>query len=162
MTVLPPLDEYDMGAPEGWCPIERTLELIGTNSAMVLLREVFYGVHRFDDLTRRAGVTESIAAKRLQQLVDGGLLARSPYREAGQRTRHEYLLTERGRELYPIVVALMRFGQGLPHEHQTKISMAHVDCGADIAPEVRCAAGHVVPIDETVVQVVTLAGKPVR
>jgi DNA-binding HxlR family transcriptional regulator len=161
MTVLPPLDEYDRGAPEGWCPLERTLELIGTYSAMVLLREVFYGVRRFDDLTRRAGVTESIAAKRLQQLVEGGLLDRSPYREQGQRTRYEYVLTERGRELYPIVVALMRFGSGLPHEHKTRVSLTHADCGAEIVPEVRCAAGHEVPICEAVAQVVTLTGKPV-
>jgi DNA-binding HxlR family transcriptional regulator len=161
MTVLPPLDDYDRSAPDGWCPLERTLELIGTYSAMVLLREVFYGVRRFDDLTRRAGVTESITAKRLQQLVEGGLLDRSPYREQGQRTRYEYVLTERGRELYPIVVALMRFGAGLPHEHKTRISLTHADCGAEIVPEVRCAAGHEVPIGEAVAQVVTLTGKPV-
>src|SRR3954447_14636816 len=78
------------------CPIDRTLQVVGSRSAFLLLREAFYGATRFDDLVRLTGFTDAVAAKRLKELVDHGLLERRPYREPGQRTRHEYVLTRSG------------------------------------------------------------------
>ena len=98
MKLSGPLADRDRWTIGDWCPMERALELIGTHSAMVLLREAFFGGRRFDDLARRAGVTEQIAARRLRQLVDPGLPAKQPYQQPGQRTRYEYVLTERGRD----------------------------------------------------------------
>ena len=81
------------------CSIERALELVSTRSALLLMREAFYGVNRFDELTARAGISEPVAAARLKELVADGLLVREPYREPGQRTRSAYHLTEKGAEL---------------------------------------------------------------
>lgn len=76
---------------EGWvaerCPIARTLEVVSTKSAFLILREAFYGTTRFDDFAKRAQVSDPVAAARLSELVEEGLLAREPYQEPGQRTR---------------------------------------------------------------------------
>ena len=77
-----------------FCPIERALDTIGTRSALVLLREAFWGTRRFEDFANRAGITEQMAAKRLKQLVDAGVLTKQPYRTPGQRTRYEYVMRQ--------------------------------------------------------------------
>src|SRR5687767_6085062 len=92
------------------CPVDRTLQLVGNRTALLLLREVFYGTSRFDSLVKRVGVTEAVAAQRLRELVDVGVLAKEPYREPGQRTRHAYVLTEAGHDLLPVVLALLEWG----------------------------------------------------
>jgi DNA-binding HxlR family transcriptional regulator len=132
--------------------MEHALQLIGTHSAMVLLREVFFGGRRFDELARRAGVTEQIAAKRLRQLVDAGLLEKQPYQEPGQRTRYEYVLTERGRNLYPVLVSLIEFGKLLQGE-SSAMELVHEGCGAAVVPQVRCTAGHDVSPTDSLIRV---------
>ena len=86
------------------------MDAIGNRVSMLLIREAFYGTTRFDDFATRVGVTQASAASRLRQLTDLGVLERRPYREAGQRTRHEYVLTEMGQDLLPTIVALMQWG----------------------------------------------------
>jgi DNA-binding HxlR family transcriptional regulator len=152
MNLSGPLADRDRWTVADWCPMERALQLIGTHSAMVLLREAFFGGRRFDDLARRAGVTEQIAAKRLRQLVEAGLLAKQPYRQPGERTRHEYVLTERGRELYPVLVSLIEFGKRLQGESST-MELVHEGCGAPVVAQVRCAAGHDVSLSDADVQI---------
>jgi DNA-binding HxlR family transcriptional regulator len=152
MNLSGPLADRDRWTVADWCPMERALQLIGTHSAMVLLREAFFGGRRFDDLARRAGVTEQIAAKRLRQLVEAGLLAKQPYRQPGERTRHEYVLTERGRELYPVLVSLIEFGKRLQGESST-MELVHEGCGAPVVAQVRCAAGHDVSLSDANVQI---------
>lgn len=131
--------------------MEHALTLIGTHSAMVLLREAFFGGSRFDDLARCAGVTEQIAAKRLRQLVDAGLMEKRPYQEPGQRTRYEYALTDRGRELFPVLISLIEFGRTLQGE-SSAMELIHEGCGAAVIPEVRCTAGHQVSLADTAVR----------
>ena len=80
----------------GECPIEETMSVLGTKSAMLIMREAYYGTTRFDDFARRVGITKAAAAARLSELIDLGLLTRRPYRDPGQRTRDEYVLTEAG------------------------------------------------------------------
>ncbi|WP_328492009.1 helix-turn-helix transcriptional regulator [Streptomyces sp. NBC_00414] len=145
--------DRDAWTATGWCAVERSLESIGTRSAMMLVREAFYGGRRFDELVRRTGLAETVASKRLRQLVTDGLMERRPYREPGTRTRHEYVLTDRGRALFPLFVALMRWGQTADGE-QRGVDLVHADCGALLVPSVHCEAGHDVPIEETVVRLV--------
>jgi len=131
------------------CSIGRAMGIIGTRSAMLLMREAFYGTRRFDDFATRVGITEAVAAKRLRELVDAGLLQRAPYREPGQRTREEYLLTPMGRDLVPAALALMQWGDTyLADQPGGPLALRHRECGADVAVEVRCSAGHDVPLDE--------------
>ncbi|MGW6442214.1 winged helix-turn-helix transcriptional regulator [Lentzea sp. NPDC055074] len=109
MRMNGPLAALDQWQPEG-CSIAKALDVVGTKSAMLLLREAFYGTTRFDGFVRRVGITEAVAAKRLKELVEAGLLEKRPYQEPGARTRFEYVLTEKGRALLPVVVALMQWG----------------------------------------------------
>jgi DNA-binding HxlR family transcriptional regulator len=111
------------------CGIDRTMQLIGNRTAMLLLREAFHGATRFDSLHKRVGVTEAVAAQRLKELVAAGVLTKEPYREPGQRTRHEYLLTEAGHALLPVVVGLLEWGGRY---------------AAPVHAQIRCEAGHLV------------------
>ena len=104
MTVLQgPLADRDAWSAIGKCPIEKTMGLVGTKSAMLIMREAFYGTTRFDDFARRVGITKAATSARLSELVDAGLLEKQPYREPGQRVRDEYVLTEAGTEFMPVV-----------------------------------------------------------
>lgn len=109
MQMSGPLAALDKWQPER-CSIALALDVIGTRSALLLLREAFYGTTRFDGFVRRVGITEAVAAKRLKELVDAGLFDKQPYREPGARTRYEYVLTEAGSALLPVIVALMQWG----------------------------------------------------
>ncbi|WP_370246641.1 winged helix-turn-helix transcriptional regulator [Nocardioides sp.] len=134
-------------APGDRCPIDRTLRVVGNRSAFLLLREVFYGTTRFDDLVRLTGLSEAVAAKRLKELLDHGLLTRTPYRVEGQRTRHEYVLTDAGRDLLPVLLALAQWGR----EHvapRTGPVPHHEDCGAEVSVTFCCAQGHHVSQDD--------------
>jgi DNA-binding HxlR family transcriptional regulator len=141
------------------CSVDRALGVVGTRSALLLMREAYYGTRRFDDFAARVGVTEAVASARLRELVEAGLLTREPYREPGQRTRHEYVLTEMGRDLAPAALALMQWGDHwLAGPEGPPLALSHAGCGAQVAVEVRCAAGHDVPLSE----VAASATRPAR
>ena len=101
------------------CSIARTLELVGEKWSLLVLREVFSGVRRFDDLRRRTGAPRQVLSARLTTLVEAGVLRRHPYQEPGQRTRYEYRLTAAGMDLYPVLVSLMRWGDPVSYTHLT-------------------------------------------
>src|SRR5450755_2763801 len=124
------------------CSIRRALEIAGTRSALIILREAFYGTTRFDDFAERAGVSEPVAAARLRELVAAGLLTREEYREPGQRSRLAYQLTEQGADLFPVLAALMRWGDRWLSPTGGPIGLRHRDCGEPVELELRCAAGH--------------------
>jgi DNA-binding HxlR family transcriptional regulator len=135
----------------GWsadrCSIARTLEVVGTRSAFLLLREAFYGATRFDELAQRAQISEPSAAARLKELVDHGLLERVPYQEPGQRRRDGYALTEKGADLLPVLTALMQWGDRWLDD-AGYLELRHRGCGAPVQVELRCAEGHAVAGDE--------------
>jgi DNA-binding HxlR family transcriptional regulator len=125
------------------CSIAGTLAVIGEKWTLLVLRDAFMGVRRFEDLQRRTGAPREVLTRRLARLVDAGLLRRVPYQEPGRRTRDEYRLTESGIALYPILVAITHWGdEHLPHPDGIAMEMRHRDCGEPIALELRCAAGH--------------------
>jgi DNA-binding HxlR family transcriptional regulator len=130
---------------DGWsadrCSIAAALDVVGTRAAFLILREAFYGATRFDEFARRAGVSEPVAAARLRELVAAGLLEREDYREPGQRTRQGYRLTEKGAELLPALVALMRWGDRWLNDGG-RVELRHRDCGAPVGVALRCDAGH--------------------
>lgn len=148
MAVLQgPLADRDAWSAVGECPIEKTMGVAGTRSAMLIMREAYYGTTRFDDFARRVGITKAATSARLSELVDAGLLTRRPYREPGQRSRDEYVLTGAGTEFMPVVWAMFEWGRRhLPN--RGRVRLVHDGCGAEATVEVRCAAGHVVPDDE--------------
>ncbi|MEU2348031.1 helix-turn-helix domain-containing protein [Modestobacter sp. NPDC049651] len=136
------------------CSLAGALGVVGTRSAMLIMREAYYGTQRFDDFARRVGVTDAVAATRLRELTDAGLLRREAYREPGQRTRQRYRLTAMGRDLFPSLVGLLRWGDRyLAGADGPPVVLEHADCGEPVEVAVRCAAGHDVPLAEVSVRV---------
>src|SRR6185312_200808 len=137
---------------EGWtadrCTIAKSLDVVSTRSAFLILREAFYGTTRFDDFSERVGISEPVTAARLRELVDEGLLEREDYREPGQRTRQRYRLTEKGADLFPALMALMQWGDRWLDDRGGPVELRHRDCGEPVSVELRCAAGHAVTPDE--------------
>ncbi|SHF80863.1 transcriptional regulator, HxlR family [Jatrophihabitans endophyticus] len=133
------------------CPVGAALGVVGTRSAMLIMREAYYGTARFDDFAERVGISEAVAAARLRELTDAGLLRRVPYREPGSRTRHEYRLTEMGRDLAPVVLGLFEWGSRyLSPGGRPPLDLTHADCGAAVHVGVECDAGHDVALGELV------------
>jgi DNA-binding HxlR family transcriptional regulator len=134
----------------GWeargCTIAKAMDVVGNRSAILLMREAFYGTTRFDDFAQRVGLSEPVAAKRLKELVDVGLLERRPYQEPGQRTRLEYRLTEMGADLFPALVALMQWGDRWLG--QAGVEMRHHACGGAVRAELCCENGHRLEVDD--------------
>ncbi|SEG79206.1 DNA-binding transcriptional regulator, HxlR family [Nonomuraea solani] len=125
------------------CSIERTLDIVGEKWTFLVLREAFTGVRRFADMQASTGAPRQVLSARLARLVDEGLLRKEPYREPGQRQRDEYRLTEKGRDLYPLLVALMHWGDKyLTGDDGPPVLLTHRDCGAPIEQHFRCAEGH--------------------
>src|ERR1700704_5275804 len=125
------------------CSIRSTLDIVGEKWTLLVLREAFYGVRRFDDFARALGCARNILSARLSTLVAEGLLSREPYREAGQRSRVEYRLTDKGLELHPVLVALMQWGDRWAVDSEgPPVEITHRDCGEPVAVTMTCAAGH--------------------
>ncbi|HEV7192490.1 MAG TPA: helix-turn-helix domain-containing protein [Jatrophihabitantaceae bacterium] len=134
------------------CPIGKALDVVGTRSAMLIMREAYYGTTRFDDFFARVDITEAVAAARLRELTDAGLLERSPYRSPGQRTRYEYVLTEKGRDLLPVVLGLFEWGaKHVSPGGRPPVQLRHTECDAPVNVQVRCGEGHQVPLSELAV-----------
>ena len=123
------------------CSIAKALDVVRTRSAFLILREAFYGTTRFADFAERADISEPVAAARLRELVEHGLLELGDYREPGQRTRREYRLTPKGEELFPVLAALMQWGDRWENDGG-RVELRHRDCGEPVAVALRCAAGH--------------------
>jgi len=147
MTVLlGPLAERDAWSAIGRCAIEKTMTLVGTKSAMLIMREAYYGTTRFDDFAKRVGITKAATSARLAELVEAGLLTKRPYREPGQRSRDEYVLTDAGTSFMPVVWAMFEWGRR--YINDPGVRLTHLGCGADATVQIRCAQGHEVPPEE--------------
>lgn len=148
MTMLQgPLADRDAWSAVGECAIEKTMAVVGTKSAMLIMREAYYGTTRFDDFARRVGITKAATSARLAELVDLGLLRRQPYQEPGQRSRDEYVLTDAGVDFMPVVWSMFQWGRRhLPGRNRLRLT--HLGCGAEAEVEMRCTEGHLVTPDE--------------
>lgn len=127
----------------GTCSIARTLELVGAPWTLLVLRDMFNGMRRFDELADHLGIARNVLARRLAKLVTDGLVTRTEYREPGRRARHEYRLTPAGRDLLPVLIAVKDFGdrhlsgpEGLP------VDVAHAACGSQVHIRLECESGH--------------------
>lgn len=130
------------------CPMAATLEIVSTRSAFLILREAFYGATRFEQFVQRTQISEPVAAARLRELTDAGLLDREPYRDPGQRTRSEYHLTDKGADLAPTLIALMDWGDRWGIDGGARVELRHSGCGAPVHAELRCTDGHEVQAGE--------------
>lgn len=129
------------------CTIQRALSVVGDKWTFVVLREVFNGIRRFDDMRLRTNIPRQVLSGRLARLVSQGLLRRVPYQEPSQRQRFEYRLTQKGLDLYPIMVALNEWGTAYYADAQgSPLAFRHRDCVGEVELTLRCSEGH--EIDE--------------
>jgi DNA-binding HxlR family transcriptional regulator len=119
------------------CSIARTLEVIGDRWTLLILRDAFRGVRRFDDIQRDLGIARNILTDRLQKLVDRGVLSKTPYQS--RPVRYEYRLTPKGRDLSPALVALMRWGdKWLAEDGRPPLVLTHKTCGEPVDQSFIC------------------------
>jgi DNA-binding HxlR family transcriptional regulator len=123
----------------GWpCSIARTVDLLGDWWTPLVLRECFYGTTRFDDFERTLGIGRNVLTDRLAKLVDAGILERKPYQQ--RPPRYDYLLTEKGRDFFPVLAAVNRWGdKWLAGDEGSPVVLHHERCGTDTHAEVVCA-----------------------
>lgn len=115
------------------CPVARGLSVIGDRWTLLILRDCFQGVRRFDQFQHRLGVTRHLLTDRLRKLEDAGVLQRVQYQERPQR--HEYRLTDAGRELYPVLVSLIEWANThVPSDAPTQFRLVARDSGRPIKP----------------------------
>jgi DNA-binding HxlR family transcriptional regulator len=120
------------------CSIARTLEIIGEKWALLVVREVFLGNRRFDEMVRTIGAPRDTLAARLRSLVGAGILERRQYSE--HPARYEYRLTEVGLDLYPVILTLMRWGdKHLAGDDGPPMVLEH-RCGHRLVAKVVCEA----------------------
>lgn len=116
------------------CSVADALSVVGEKYAFLVLREVFYGVRRFDEIQRNTGAPRDVLTARLRRLVEAGVLARSRYSD--RPPRFEYRLTEAGRELHPVLMTLMAWAdKHLPGDPYVVFEHS---CGADLEPLTVC------------------------
>ncbi|GAA1996285.1 helix-turn-helix domain-containing protein [Nocardiopsis rhodophaea] len=128
------------------CSVARTLDVVGERWSLLVLREVFLGVRRFDLIHNATGAPRAVLTERLRRLVDAGILRRKEYQEKGTRPRYEYELTDAGRELRPVLTALMQWGdRHLAGPEGPPLHLHHADCGGRIRTALICENGHQLP-----------------
>jgi DNA-binding HxlR family transcriptional regulator len=119
------------------CSVAQALSVIGDRWTMLILREAFMRVRRFEDFQGRTGAPRPVLADRLKTLVDNGVLERRLYSE--HPDRFEYRLTEKGRDLYPVVVSLLRWGdRWMSGAAGPPVELRHRACGHPMHPELAC------------------------
>ena len=125
------------------CTIGAALAIVGEKWTFLVLREAFNGIRRFGDMQRRTGAPRQVLTDRLAHLVEAGILRKVPYQEPGQRARSEYRLTERGLDLFPVIAALLEWGnRHAAGPGGSIVELTHRDCGAPVGLQLSCAAGH--------------------
>ena len=119
------------------CALEATASVIGDRQTLLVLREAFLRVRRFDELRRSTGLARNILAGRLQTLVGNGILERREYQERPQR--FEYRLTQKGLDLYPILLGLMEWGAKYEGDGAGPlVELRHTACGHVGLPQLAC------------------------
>jgi DNA-binding HxlR family transcriptional regulator len=119
------------------CSVASTLDIVGERWTLLVLREAFLGVRRFDQMQQDLGIARNILAARLQKLVGHGILERTQYQERPRR--FEYRLTEKGLDLYPAIVSLMQWGDRYLTDGEPPVRLVHRGCGHPTQPQLACS-----------------------
>ena len=119
------------------CSLARPAALLGDRWTLVILRQAFSRTRRFEDFQSQLGISRSLLSDRLAKLVDAGILRREPYKDE-VRTRQEYRLTDKGLDLYPVLMALREWGDKHMAPEGAPIVVSHRDCGGEVHTELKC------------------------
>ena len=118
------------------CSIAASLQLIGDRWSLLILRDAFRGVRRFDELAADLGIARNLLADRLQKLVDHGILVKQPYQQ--RPVRYEYRLSAKGIDLSPALVALMHWGDKHVLGESPPVVLVHDRCGTPLEQTLTC------------------------
>jgi DNA-binding HxlR family transcriptional regulator len=119
------------------CSVAQCLEVIGEWWSMLIIRDTFMGVTRFEDFQRRLGISRNILRDRLASLVEAGILIRVPYSE--HPPRDDYKLTQKGRDLWPVLTSMRQWGDQYAAPDGPPIEIVHRSCGQVSHAEMSCA-----------------------
>ena len=119
------------------CAVARAESVLGDRWTMMVVRDCLLGVRRFEDFQSRLGIARRVLTERLNMLVEKGVLRREAYSQ--RPLREEYRLTEAGRDLMPVILALSTWAdRHLPHPDGTAVTYRHTDCNTVIEPRIDC------------------------
>ena len=126
------------------CPIARSTAIVGDRWTMLIIRELFAGCTRFDQIQAQTGATAQMLAARLKRLTAAGFIKRRVY--SWRPSRHEYLLTDMGREFFPIILALRSWGERWckAENEPLAVRMTHRKCGAEVGLDGVCPTCHLI------------------
>jgi DNA-binding HxlR family transcriptional regulator len=119
------------------CSVAQCLEVVGEWWSLLIVRDAFLGVRRFDDFQARLGISRNILNQRLNHLVDNGVLQRVRYQDNPPRS--EYRLTEKGRDLWHVVTAMRQWGDRWAAPDGSPIRMRHKGCGRIVSVVPTCS-----------------------
>jgi len=120
------------------CSVARTVEIIGDSWTLMILRELFLGSRRFDALQKQTGGSPHLISQRLKRLVGEGILDRRAYQQ--RPARYEYFLTDKGLDLWPVIIALKGWGdRWTGWTDDLPVTLVHRACGHDTDPELSCS-----------------------
>jgi DNA-binding HxlR family transcriptional regulator len=149
MPATHPPDDHYSRFTKAYCSVARTLELVGDRWTLLILREIFYGNHRFEAFHQNLGIANALLTKRLKTLVDAGILGQELYREPGSRKRYEYVLTDSGEQLLLPIIALLEWGdRHIPTKLTPLLRLVHHECGRPLTLKIECECGSKVSLDE--------------
>jgi DNA-binding HxlR family transcriptional regulator len=141
------------------CSIAQCLEIVGEWWSMLIVRDLFLGVTRFEEFQRRLGISRNILQQRLTGLVDAGVLERALYSE--HPPRYDYHLTQKGRDLWPVLTALRQWGDRYAAPSGPPVRLVHDTCGSTVDAVVVCGScGE--PLDSATAHTVAYPGRGVH
>jgi len=122
---------------EAPCPIALLLELVGERWSFLIIRDAFYGVRRFDGFQQHLGISKKVLSLRLSKLVQAGVFHKTLYQQ--RPGRYEYRLSAKGRELFPVLLSMMSWGnRWLVGDKEQTVELLHKDCGEKVAAKLVC------------------------
>ncbi|MDF1781304.1 MAG: helix-turn-helix domain-containing protein [Alcanivoracaceae bacterium] len=120
------------------CPVARSLSVIGDRWTLLVIRNAFFGMSRFDQFQRNLGVTRHVLTERLNRMVECDILQKVLYQQ--RPPRYEYQLTDKGRDIYPILMTLTAWGdKWMPLQQGASLFFRHKECGKIFTPILHCS-----------------------
>lgn len=120
------------------CSVAQTLEVVGEWWSLLIVRDAFFGVTRFDDFQARLGISRNVLNQRLGRLVEAGVFVTVPYSE--HPPRHCYRLTDKGRDLWPVLTTMRQWGDKYAAPDGPPLELIHEGCGQRLTAQMTCAA----------------------